>query len=101
MSILCPLPLEPSPRSTSPLYVVTEYCVELPVLYSEFPLPIYFTCGSIYVSISSLNLSHPLLPILCPKSVLYVCVSLLCKWVHQYHFSRFHTYALIYDILSF
>ena len=23
---------------------------------------------------------------------------LLCKWVHQYNFSRFHTYALIYDI---
>ena len=27
-----------------------------------------------------------------------VSLFLPCKWVHLYHFSRFHTYALIYDI---
>ena len=27
-----------------------------------------------------------------------VYLLLLCKWVHQYHFSRFHTHALIHDI---
>ena len=32
------------------------------------------------------------------KSVLYVCLFLSYKQVHQYHFSKFHIYVLIYDI---
>ena len=41
------------PPITNPIpsfYIVTEYWVELPVLYSNFPLPISFTYGDIYVS---------------------------------------------------
>ena len=35
------------------------------------------------------------------KFVLYVCLSLFlpCKSVHQYHFSRFHTYVEIWHLL--
>ena len=32
--------------------------------------------------------------------VLYVCLFLLCKYVHLYHFSRFHTYTLIWYLFS-
>ena len=47
-----PLPLGP-PSHLLPipaLYVITEHQAELPVLYSSFPLAIYFTHGSIYIS---------------------------------------------------
>ena len=76
MSILCPLPLEPSPHTTLPLYVVTEYCVELPVLYSAFPLAIYFTCGSIYVSM----LLSQLVPPSSSRAVSKVCSLCLCLY---------------------
>ena len=50
-------------------------------------------------------LIHPTLSFPCcvPKSSLYVCISTpdlqirICK-VHEYHFSRFYIYALIYNI---
>ena len=75
--------------------------VQLPVLYSNFPLASYFTHGNVYVSmvLSQFIPSSRSFPPLCPKSVLYFAsVFLPCKQVHQYHFSRFHMYALIYDI---
>ena len=31
-------------------------------------------------------------------SFMYMSPWLACKWDHQYHLSRFHTNALIYDI---
>ena len=37
---LSPLHLDPPPRL---LQVVTEYCIEQPVLYSSFPLAVFFT----------------------------------------------------------
>ena len=41
----------------------------------------------------------PLLPQLCPKSVLYVCVSFAAqKEDHQCCLSRFYIYVLIYNI---
>ena len=48
----------------------------------------------------SLKSSHPLLLLLCPKSPFFTSVSPLlpCMKDHQYHLSRFHIYALIYDI---
>ena len=61
----------------------------------------YFTHGNVYVSmvLSQFIPSSRSFPPLCPKSVLYFAsVFLPCKQVHQYHFSRFHMYALIYDI---
>lgn len=38
------------PHLVPPLQAVTEDCVELPVLFSNFLLDIYFTCGNIYAS---------------------------------------------------
>ena len=47
----------------------------------------------------ALNSSHPLLPPLA-TSLFSTSVSLFlpCKQVHQYHFSGFHIYTLIYNI---
>ena len=42
--------LEPLFHCFPPLQVVTVPKFEFPKLYSEFPLAIYFTYGSIYVS---------------------------------------------------
>ena len=39
-----------------------------PVLYTGFPLAIYFTHGIHICQCFSLNLSHPLLPSLCPQA---------------------------------
>ena len=66
--------------------------------YSKFALAPYFTYGnvsfhvtvSIHPTLSCLPLHHV------HKSVLYVCVS-----THQDHFSRFHIYALVYNIFLF
>ena len=69
-----PLPLEPlSHPRISPLQVITEHQAELPVWYSTFLLFIYFTYGSVYLSITTLNLSffHHL-----HKAILYACASL-------------------------
>ena len=47
----------------------------------------------------SLNSSHLLLPTLCPKSVLYVCISIPALQIHaSVHFYRFHLYALKYEV---
>ena len=49
----------------------------------------------------SLSSSHPLL-LLCPQIwSLYLPLFLPCRVVHQYHFSRFHVYTLIYTIFVF
>ena len=50
----------------------------------------------------SLNSSHLLLPPLCPKSVLYVHVSIPALQIgSSVHFSRFHLYALKYEVFFF
>ena len=58
-----------------PLYVVTEHPADLPVLCSCFPLAIYFTFGSVYMS---MPLSHFIPAYPSPprvlKSILYVYV---------------------------
>ena len=57
---------------------------------------------SVYVSILFSQFVAPLLPLLCPKSVLYVCISISAlQKVHQYHFYSFHIYALIQGIFLF
>ena len=75
--------------------------VEFPVLYSRFSLVIYFIHVSVYMSIpvSQLIPPHPF-PTLVSIRLFSTPVSLFlpCKLVHRYHFSRFHIYALIYDI---
>ena len=65
----CLLPLQtPSYRHPiPPLYVVTEHWVELPVLYSSFPLAICFTYGSLYVSVLLSQFVPPSPYPLCPQ----------------------------------
>ena len=64
-------PIVPIP----PLQVVTKHRADLPVLRSCFPLAIYFTFGSVYMS---LPLSHFVPAYPSPprvlKSIFYVCV---------------------------
>ena len=75
---VCLLPLElPPHHPVLPLQVITEHQTELPVGYSNFPLAIYLIHCDVYISRYSLNLSHPLRPLLCPQSVLCVCISIL------------------------
>ena len=85
--------LPPQPF-TLPSQVITE----LFVLCSWFPLAIYFANGSIYMSTPISQFISPSPSLLCP----HVCSLYLqlypCKQVHQYNFSRFHVYALIYNI---
>ena len=90
---------------TPPLQVVTKQCADLPVQCSYFPLAIYFTFGSVYMSVL---LSHfvPASPSPSP-----------CPQVHPLHlqlysgpaprfirtflffiFCRFHIYVLPYGI---
>ena len=86
------------PPPIPPLYVITEYQAGLPVLQSSFPTVIDFTHDSGCMQCYFLSLSQPLLALLCPSKFLYLYVSISSvKYIHQYHFSRFHTYAFIYD----
>ena len=75
---LYPLPLGPPspPTPFPPIQVITEHRAELPVLYGRFPLAIYFTHGSVFMS----NLISQFIP---PSPqphvhmcILYVCVSI-------------------------
>ena len=72
-----------------------EHHAELPVLHSIFPSAIYLTRSSLY-SLNSSHLHHPSMST-CPFST---SASLFppCKTVHLYHFSRFHIYALTWNI---
>ena len=44
------------------LKVITEHWAELPGLHSSFPLAIYFTHSSVYMSMGLSQFIHPLLP---------------------------------------
>ena len=75
-------------------------------LYSRFLLVINFIHISVYMSIPIAQFITP--PLAPPHRFLHlvsirlfstsVSQFLPCKLVHLYHFSRFHIYALIYDI---
>ena len=96
-----PFLLDLPPTPPIPLiYVITEHQAQLPVLYSMFPQAIYFTHGTVYMSILISQLVPPspsphvsTCPFSTPMSLF-----LPCKKVHLYHFSRFHIYALVYNI---
>ena len=64
LSLLFPCPIPA-------LHIITEQ--ELPLLYSNFLLAIYFTYSNVYISIS-LNFSYPLLPHCAHVCSLYLCL---------------------------
>ena len=74
-SLLSSLP----PSLSTPLQVVTKHQIDLPVLYSSFPLAIHFTFGSVNMS---LLLSHFVPASPSPNSVLksflYICIFISC-----------------------
>ena len=43
--------LPPSPYPILPLWVVTEHWIELPALYNNFLLAVYFTNGNVYLDV--------------------------------------------------
>ena len=99
---ICPLPLEPppTPHPIPLLWLVPEYCPGLVVLYRDFPLAICFIYDNAYVS---MLVSRFIPPSSSPtvSKVCSLCLHLYflpCKYVHFYHFSRFHKYALIHNI---
>ena len=86
------LTLEPPSHCPHPTHlVITEHQPELSMQYLS---DLSYICQDY-----SLNLSHPLSPLLCPE----VCFLSLCfyyshKIVYLYCFARFHIHALICDI---
>ena len=72
----------------------------VPVLCSRCSLVVSFTHSGEYVSIQSPNSSHSSFPLLGVHTlVLFVCVSISALRIgSSVPFSRFRTYALIYDI---
>jgi len=78
---ICPLPLEPPvSHLIPPLLVAMEPWYEFPESYSKFPLAVYFTYVSVYVSMllwpfipPSPSYTSPTVSI---SSVLYVFVSI-------------------------
>ena len=65
--------------------------------YSNSPSAVYFTFGNIHISV--FNLSHPLLPPLCPQfcSLCLCLYSCPANWFISAIF-LFHVYALTYNI---
>ena len=57
----------PTTPPTPPLQVITEHRAELPVSHSSFPLASYFHMAVYICQSYSHNLSHLLLPLLCPQ----------------------------------
>ena len=94
-----------------PLQVVTKQRADLPVLCSCFQLAIYFTFGSVYMS---MLLSHSIPPYPSPSPCpqvhslrlrLYSCPAprffrTICFFVFCFLFFRFHIYVLAYGICS-
>ena len=81
----------------------TEHWLWAPwIIYIKLPLAICFTYGDVYVSMLSSQIIPPSPFPTESKSLFFVsvCPLLTCKGHqdHQYHLSRFHIYALIYDI---
>ena len=80
-------------------YIIAEHWTEFPVLFSSFLLAISFTHGRVYMSVLISQFVQPPLPPVstCPFPM-SVYPFLLWKWVHLYHFYRFHICVLKYGI---
>ena len=72
----------------------------LPYCISTLVICFLHSINSGYMSIKSLISSHHPLSPLVSKRLFSMSVSLLlfCKYDHQYHFSRFHMYAIIQNL---
>ena len=100
-----PLPsflnLPPLSHPIPPLQMVTEHQAELPALYSNFPLVIYFTRSNVYVS---MLLSQFIPPSPSPTESINLlsmseCLLLPCKIGSSIPFFQIpYILALIYDI---
>ena len=79
--------------------VITDCQTRFPVLHSNFSPVTYFKHGSVY-RCYFLHSSHSLLPLVCPQlHSLYLSLhSFPANRFINTIFSRFHIYALIYDI---
>ena len=101
------IPISPSscislPPSLSgpPPQVITKHRADIPVLCSCFPLAIYFTCGSVYVSmpLSHFVPAYPS-PSLCPQvHSLGLCLYSCSAPRFFRTFFRFRIYVLAYGI---
>ena len=83
--------------------VIAEHQLQLPVLYSSFLLAIYFIHGNVYMSVLLYQFFPFSLPLLCSQVhslhlSLYSCSTNRFISTIFLLFSRFHLYALIYDI---
>ena len=67
-------PSHPPPPSHPSIQVITEHRAELPVLYSRFPLAIYFTHGSVFMSDLITQFIPPSPCTGVHMSLLYVCL---------------------------
>ena len=91
-----PLPLESPMPPALLVQVIAEHPAELPAPCNSFPSALYFTCGSVCVSVLLSELVPPSPSHSVSTSPFSTSQSLFlpCKQVPQYHFSRFHIYAL-------
>ena len=86
-------------------FFVLNFWILLIFLYSRFFLVIHFIHISVYMSIPISQFITPPPPASRFPPLVSICLFstslslfLPCKPVHLYHFSRFHIYALIYNI---
>ena len=92
------LSFPPTPHPNPP--VITEPGAEFSVLYSSILLAISFARGGVRMLVLISQLAPPShVPSVstCPFSV-SVPLFLPCRQAYQYHFPRFHMYAIIYNI---
>ena len=90
------------PHPIPPIQVTTEHRADLLVLYSRFPLAIYFIHGSVYMSIPISQFTLPPLPLCVHMSILYVCVSIpALKISSSLPFFLDSTYMCQYTIFVF
>ena len=90
----------PYPPSPTPPWAITGHWAELPVLCSSSPLALYFTHGSVCISLLLPQFAPP-----SPSPAVSTCplsmsesLFLSSRYIYQSRFSRFHIYALIHDI---
>ena len=100
MHAYIPSVLDLPPTPIASLWVITEQQAKLLVPHSGFPLALYFKHGGVDISmlLSQLVPASPSPAASTRPFSVSPSLLVLCKYVHLYHFSRFHTYALTYDI---